>query len=120
MLRFPGIIGRKVGMTQLFMDDGRRIGVTAVEAGPCFITQVKKESNEGYNAIQLGFGQAKRLNDPEKGHLKNLGNLRYLKEFRAQGDEFKVGDKIDVSLFQAGDVVDVIGESKGKGFAGGV
>ncbi|MBI4288302.1 MAG: 50S ribosomal protein L3 [Chloroflexi bacterium] len=120
MLRFPGIIGRKLGMTQVFTDDGRRIGVTAVEAGPCIVIQVKKEATEGYNSIQLGFGQAKRLNSPEKGRLKELGNLEHLKEFRVQGDAFKVGDKVDVSLFQPGDVVDVIGDSKGKGFAGGV
>ena len=120
MLTFPGIIGKKIGMTQVFQDDGQRIAVSAIEAGPCLIIQTKKESTEGYNAIQLGFGETKRLNEPEKGHLKNLGNFRHLKEFRITGDNFKVGDKLDVSIFQPGDVVDVIGVSKGKGFAGGV
>lgn len=120
MLTFPGIIGRKIGTTQVFQDDGQRIAVTAIEAGPCVIIQVKKDSSEGYNAIQLGFGEAKRLNEPEKGHLKKSGNFKHLKEFRTTGDDFKVGDKLDVSLFQPGDVVDVLGISKGKGFAGGV
>lgn len=118
MLRFPGIIGRKIGMTQLFEPDGRVVPVTAVEAGPCVVTQVKSVATEGHNAVQLGFGTAKRLNSPEKGHLKGLGDFKYLKEFRTQGGELKLGDKVDVSLFQPGDVVDVSGISKGKGFAG--
>lgn len=118
MLNFPGIIGKKIGMTQVFQDDGQRLAVTAIEAGPCVIIQVKKLSTEGYNAIQLGFGEAKHLTEPEKGHLKKLGNFKHLKEFRTAGDELKVGDKLDVSLFQPGDVVDVVGISKGKGFAG--
>lgn len=118
MFHFPGIIGRKIGITQLFGDKGRRIAVTAIEAGPCLVTQVKTEPKDGYRAVQLGFGQAKHLNSPEKGHLGKQGNLKYLKEFRIQSDGLSVGDKVDVSLFQPGDVVDVVGISKGKGFAG--
>jgi large subunit ribosomal protein L3 len=114
-----GVIGRKLGMTQVFRDDGKAEAVTVVEAGPCIVIQVKTEVKEGYNAAQLGFGKAKRLKSPQRGHLKELGEFRYLKEFRLTGDEdVKVGDKVDVSLFQAGDLVDIAGVSKGKGFAG--
>jgi large subunit ribosomal protein L3 len=114
-----GVIGRKLGMTQVFGDDGKAEAVTIVEAGPCIVVQVKTEAKEGYNAAQLGFGRAKRLKSPQRGHLKELGEFRYLKEFRLTGDEdVKVGDKVDVSLFQAGDMVDIAGVSKGKGFAG--
>ncbi len=114
-----GIIGKKMGMSQLFLDDGRIVSVTAIEAGPCVVTQVKTEAKEGYNAVQLGFGQAKKLNEPEKGHLKKLGLWKHLKELRV--DDVKaveVGQKIDVSEFKAGDIVDVIGVSRGMGFAG--
>jgi large subunit ribosomal protein L3 len=114
-----GVIGRKLGMTQAFRDDGKAEAVTIIEAGPCIVVQVKTEDKEGYNAAQLGFGKAKKLKSPQRGHLKELGEFRYLKEFRLTGDEdVKVGDKVDVSLFQAGDLVDIAGVSKGKGFAG--
>ena len=114
-----GIIGRKLGMTQIFRDSGKTEAVTAIEAGPCLVTQVKTASKEGYNAVQLGFGQAKRLNSPQRGHLKGVGQFRYLREFRVDDAEaIKVGDKVDASLFKAGDMVDVTGVSKGKGFAG--
>ena len=114
-----GIIGRKLGMTQVFMDDGEVEAVTAVEAGPCTVIQIKTAEKEGYNAVQLGFGETKRLNSPRKGHLKGLGQLRYLREFRVDDiEEANVGDRIDVSLFEKGDLVDVTGVSKGKGFAG--
>jgi large subunit ribosomal protein L3 len=113
------IIGKKLGMTQIFKDDGKAEAVTTIEAGPCLVTQVKTEAKEGYNAVQLGFGKAKRLNSPQKGHLKGLGQFRYLREFRVDDAEaIKVGEKVDVSLFKAGDLVDVTGVSKGKGFAG--
>jgi large subunit ribosomal protein L3 len=116
---FPGIIGKKLGMSQVFREDGKVEAVTAVEAGPCCVIQVKTEDREGYNSVQLGFGEAKRVNSPERGHLKELGNYRYLREFRLDDDEtIQVGDKVDVSLFQAGDLVDVTGISKSKGFAG--
>ncbi|MBN1862683.1 MAG: 50S ribosomal protein L3 [Dehalococcoidales bacterium] len=113
----PGIIGRKLGMTQIFRDDGKVEAVTALEAGPCSVVQIKTVAKEGYNAVQLGFGEAKRLKSPEKGHLRGLGKFRYLREFRVDD----IGDievKIDASLFQEGDLVDVTGLSKGKGFAG--
>ena len=114
-----GVFGRKLGMTQIFTGDGSANGVTAIEAGPCVVTQVKAAAKEGYNAVQLGFGEAKRLNSPEQGHLKGLGRFRYLREFRVSDTEaVKVGDKVDVSLFKVGDKVDVIGVSKGRGFAG--
>ena len=115
----PGIIGRKLGMSQIFREDGRTEAVTAIEAGPCTVTQVKTRDKERYDAVQLGFGEARRLNSPERGHLKGLGNFRYLREFRVDNTEgIQVGDRVDVSLFQAGDLVDITGISKGKGFAG--
>jgi len=114
-----GIIGKKLGMGQIFGDDGKVEALTAIEAGPCVVTQVKTTDKEGYNAAQLGFGESKRLNSPQKGHLKKLGQFRHLQEFRlADIGDTKVGDKIDVSLFKEGDLVDVTGVSKGKGFAG--
>jgi len=114
-----GIIGKKLGMTQIFRDNGKAEAVTAIEAGPCMITQVKTTAKEGYNTVQLGFGQAKRLNSPERGHLKGAGQFKYLREFRMDDTEaVKVGEQVDVSLFKAGDLIDVIGVSKGKGFAG--
>ncbi|MBM3149405.1 MAG: 50S ribosomal protein L3 [Chloroflexi bacterium] len=115
-----GIIGRKIGMTQLF-EGGEEVAVTAIEAGPCFVTQIKTEANDGYNAVQLGFGETKRLNKAEKGHLKDMGQLQHLREFAVEDTaSVKVGQKIDVDIFKAGDRVSVIGISKGKGFAGGV
>jgi len=114
-----GIIGKKIGMSQVFRDDGTMAAVTAIEAGPCTITQVKTADKDGYNAIQLGFGGAKRIKSPQRGHLKELGQFKYLREFRLDDiKEVAVGQKIDVSLFQAGDLVDITGISKGKGFAG--
>ena len=115
-----GILGKKVGMTQLF-SSGREVVVTAIEAGPCVVTQVKTEEKDGYNAVQLGFGESKRLNSPERGHLKKMGNFRYLREVAVQpGTDLKEGQKIAADMFKTGDLVDVIGISKGKGFAGGV
>ena len=114
-----GIIGRKLGMTQVFGDDGKAKAITAIEAGPCTVTQVKTIVEKGYSAAQLGFSEVKRLKSPLKGHLKELGQFKYLREFRvADTEAIKVGDKIDVSLFKAGDLVDITGISKGKGFAG--
>lgn len=114
-----GIIGRKISMTQVFGQDGRVDSVTAIEAGPCFVIQIKRVEKEGYDAVQLGFGEAKRLNQPLKGHLKKLGMLKHLREFKASDIEsIEIGHKVDVSIFKAGDVVDVSGISKGKGFAG--
>ena len=115
----PGIIGKKIGMSQVFGDNGKAEAVTVIEAGPCLVTQIKTSAKEGYDAVQLGFGNAKKLSKAEQGHLKELGKLRTLREFRVDNTaEVKVGDKVDVSQFKTGDVVNVIGVSKGKGFAG--
>lgn len=116
-----GIIGKKLGMTQIFRQDGVVEDVTAIEAGPCIVTQVKTADKDGYNAVQLGFGETKHLNKPEKGHLKGLGSFRYLREFAIDDPgTVQVGHKIDVSIFQAGELVNVVGTSKGRGFAGTV
>jgi len=115
-----GIIGRKIGMAQLFQDDGEVV-VTAIEAGPCVVTMVKTEAKDGYAAVQLGFGETKRLNSPQRGHLKDVGQLKYLREFSVENIEsVKVGQKVDVDMFAPGDLINVTGVSKGKSFAGGV
>lgn len=114
-----GIIGKKLGMTQVFRDNGRMEAVTVIEIGPCTVTQVKTVAKEGYDAAQLGFGEAKRLNSPQRGHLKELGQFRHLREFMVNDiGDIEVGQKVDVSLFKAGNKVDVAGVSKGMGFAG--
>ncbi len=117
-----GILGRKVGMTHVFKEDGRVVGATVIEAGPCVVTQVKTMERDGYQAVQLGFGPAKKLNKPELGHLKGVeGKFRYLQEVRLkEPEDVAEGQKVDASIFKSGDLVDVIGLSKGKGFAGGV
>jgi large subunit ribosomal protein L3 len=113
-----GLIGRKIGMTQLFQDNGEVV-VTAIEAGPCFVIQVKNEAKDGYNAVQLGFGEAKLLNSPKKGHLKEIGQFKHLREFSVEDiSSVQVGQKVDVDMFKPGDLLDVTGISKGKGFAG--
>jgi large subunit ribosomal protein L3 len=120
---FPGIIGRKIGMTQLFQDSGETVAVTAIQAGPSVVTQVKSRAIDGYDAVQIGLVESKvkqsRLSSPEKGHLKGIENVRYLREFRA-GDvsSVKRGDTVDVSFLKHGDLVNVIGLSKGRGFTG--
>jgi len=114
-----GIIGKKIGMTQFLKEDGALVGVTAIKAGSCVVTQVKGQAKDGYDAIQLGFGEVKYLNEPESGHLKGLGKFRYLREFRIEDTtSIERGHKIDVSFLKPGDLVDIIGFSKGKGFAG--
>jgi large subunit ribosomal protein L3 len=114
-----GLIGRKIGMTQVFTQGGMVEAVTAIEVGPCVVTQVKTVDKDGYNAVQLGFGQAKKLNAPEKGHLGKLGLFKHLREFRVEDKpDVDLGHKLDVSLFKPGDLVDIIGLSKGRGFAG--
>ncbi len=118
-----GLIGKKIGMTQIFDGDGRAVPITLIEAGPCFVSQVKTVENEGYNAIQLAFDEVKpkKLSKAELGHLKtnNLPPVRTLREFRTNKlDGINAGDKVSASVFEVGEFVDVIGTSKGKGFAG--
>jgi len=114
-----GIIGRKKGMTQVFSDSGEAEAVTLIEVGPCTVVQVKTTDTDGYNAAQLGFGEAKKISSACKGHVKNLGNFKYLREFRLENAEgVKVGDTVDASLFAPGDKIKVTGISKGRGFAG--
>ena len=116
------IIGKKVGMTQIFDEKGYVIPVTVIEAGPCLVAQVKTEENDGYNAIQLGFGEVKdkHINKPEKGHFEKskLSAKKHLREFRADSIDVKVGDEVKADVFEAGDKIDVQGTSKGKGFQG--
>jgi large subunit ribosomal protein L3 len=118
-----GLIGKKIGMTQIFDDHGVAYTVTLIEAGPCYVTQVRMPEKEGYSAVQLGFGEVnpKRLTGGEMGHLKanEISPMRYLREFRSKNHGLNVGDKLTVSdAFSVGERVDVIGVSKGKGFAG--
>ncbi len=113
------IFGRKVGMTQVFSAAGEARGVTVVEAGPCVVVQIKTQERDGYDSIQLGYGQRKRINDPQKGHMKQLGQFRYLREVRVDdSNQYTVGQTLGVALFEEGEIVDVVGTSKGKGFAG--
>ena len=118
-----GILGRKVGMTQVFGDDGRIIPVTVVQAGPCYVIQKKTEASDGYNAIQVGFDEKREnlVNKPEKGHLKKAGSkiLRFIREFRTDDVEnLEVGQEIKADIFAVGDKLDVVGTSRGKGFTG--
>ncbi|MDU1203790.1 MAG: 50S ribosomal protein L3 [Clostridiales bacterium] len=117
-----GILGKKIGMTQIFTEHGEVIPVTVVEAGPVVVTQVKTTENDGYTAIQVGFGDAKEksLNKPQKGHLAAANTLKkHLKEFRVDSVEgYTVGQEIKADLFAAGELIDVTGISKGKGFQG--
>ncbi len=121
---FKGLIGKKLGMTQVFSEDGSAVPVTIIEAGPCFVTQIRTLDKEGYSAVQIGFAEVKekKLTGGQLGHLERakLPPLRYLKEFRASKPEVKEGDKVDVGQFEVGKRVDVVGMSKGKGFAGGM
>ena len=118
-----GIIGRKIGMTQIFDEKGNVIPVTVIEAGPCVVAQVKTVETDGYNAVQLGFGDVKdkHINKPEAGHFAKakLANKKHLREFRLDSIEgIKVGDELKADVFVAGDKIDVQGTSKGKGFQG--
>jgi large subunit ribosomal protein L3 len=117
-----GLIGKKVGMTQLIAEDGKVTPVTLIEAGPCYVTQVRTADGEGYDSVQLGFQEVKprRLAGGELGHLKvnDLPPLRHLREFRGQYADLKPGDRLTADVFALGDHVDVIGTSKGKGFQG--
>lgn len=118
-----GIIGKKIGMTQIFDEKGKVVPVTVIEAGPCVVVQKKTVENDGYNALQIGFGDVKptKVNKPQKGHFDkgNVAAKRVLKEFKFDDiDALNVGDIIKADTFESGDIVDVRGISKGKGFAG--
>jgi large subunit ribosomal protein L3 len=117
-----GLLGRKVGMTQIFADNGRVQAVTVIEAGPCVVTHLKTPEKDGYSAVQLGYGEHRHINKPEAGHLKAAGaaHLRHLVELRQDDGaaDYALGQQVTVGLFQPGDEVDVTGTSKGKGFAG--
>jgi large subunit ribosomal protein L3 len=120
-----GLIGKKVGMSQIFDEAGSAVPVTLIEAGPCYVTQVRQPVNDGYSAVQLGFEEVKpkRLSGGQLGHLKrnNLPPLRFIREFREKAPEVQEGDKLSVNdVFSIGEHVDVVGTSKGRGFQGGV
>lgn len=120
---FPGIIGKKIGMTQLFQESGETVAVTAIQAGPSVVTQIKSRDKDGYDAVQVGFIEDRvkqsRLSSPEKGHLQGLENVRYLREFRSDDiSSIKRGDKVDIGFLKHGDLVNITGFSKGRGFAG--
>lgn len=131
------LLGLKIGMSQIFDEKGDVIPVTLIKAGPCVITQVKTKEKDGFSAIQIGFGEAKKINKAISGHLKSLGEMFFLKEFKIaeassnskinkekeikiKDKELKRGDNIDASIFKEGDLVKISGLSKGKGFAGAV
>ncbi|RPI92550.1 MAG: 50S ribosomal protein L3 [Chloroflexi bacterium] len=125
-----GFIGKKVGMTQIFDENGQVIPVTVIQAGPCYVTQIRTEANDGYTAVQLGFDElppktngSSRLNKPKQGHLKrdgrNLPDLRVLREFRVKEIDVEEGQKLTIGdVFEKGERIDVVGTSKGRGFAG--
>jgi large subunit ribosomal protein L3 len=116
-----GLIGRKVGMTQIFQADGTMIAVSVVAVEPNTVTRLRTPERDGYTAVQLGIEESSKLTKPELGQLKSLPKVGVIREFRLEGKddtEYTVGQKLDVTLFAAGDVVDVTGVSKGKGFSG--
>ena len=115
------LLGTKIGMTSIFSDSGTQYPATVIEAGPCFVSQIKTDKNDGYNAVQIGFKFDKKANKPQKNHFsKNKCEpMKHVKEFRIDGDDqFVLGEKIDVKIFNEGDQVNISGISKGKGFAG--
>ncbi len=120
-----GLIGRKLGMTQVFSEEGAAVPVTVIEAGPCVVIQKKSQETDGYEAVQLGFGRKKpgRVTKPLQGHFKKAdkGFFRVLREFRLENaKDYEVGSELNVDIFSVGEYVDVVGISKGRGFAGGV
>jgi large subunit ribosomal protein L3 len=115
-----GLLGKKLGMTQIFDETGQVVPVSVLKVGPCVVTQVRTQEKDGYEAVQLGFEDYKKLNSPERGHRRAAGSSsRYLREFKASdASEYTVGQVLDCTLFSVGDSVDVTGMSKGKGFQG--
>ena len=117
MLR--SFLGKKIGMTHIFEEGGNVVPVTVIQAGPCYVTQIRTRETDGYEAVQLGFGEAKKLNKPRSGHLKNIRNLRILREVKSDDiGAVTVGQEIKADIFEPGELVDIIGRSKGRGFAG--
>ena len=120
-----GILGKKLGMTQLFTEEGTVIPVTVIEAGPCVVTQIKTQDKDGYNAVQVGYGEIreKLVNKPLKGHFDkaDVSYRRYVREFLFDNvEDYEIGQEINVDTFEEGDRVDIVGRSKGKGFAGNI
>ena len=117
-----GLLGKKIGTTQAFSESGEAVSVTALQVGPCTVTQVKTSAKDGYQSVQVGYEEVRRVNRPRAGHLQGTGKLfRYLREFEADDiSEIEVGQDVRVDMFQSGDRVDATGLSKGRGFAGGV
>jgi large subunit ribosomal protein L3 len=117
-----GLIGKKIGMTEIFLDDGTVVISTVIEAGPCFVVQKKTVGKDGYESVQIGFEEVKpqRVTKPLLGHFKKAGvpPLRHIIEFNPEGEDYNLGDTIDAGIFKEGDIVDVVGNSKGKGFSG--
>lgn len=118
----PGLIGKKIGMTSMYDADGKNIPCTIIQAGPCVVTQVKTEAKDGYNAIQLGFGERKEKNTPAplKGHFKKAKTTpkQRLAEFWGYHENFKLGDEVNCEILIEGEYIDVVGKTKGKGFQG--
>ncbi|HKQ31656.1 MAG TPA: 50S ribosomal protein L3 [Thermodesulfobacteriota bacterium] len=117
-----GILGKKLGMTEFFLENGTSVPATVIEAGPCFVVQKRTAEKDGYEALQIGFGEMKpqRVSKPMLGHFKKAGvsPLRHIVEFSAKTGDYKPGDEIRADVFKEGETVDVVGTSKGKGFAG--
>ena len=113
------LLAKKLGMSQVFDEKSNAIPVTVVEAGPCYVTQIRNKDKEGYESVQVGFGKTKKVNKPRTGHLEKIKmtDVKWLREFKA-ADEYKLGQEIKVDIFKQGDIVKVSGISKGKGFAG--
>ncbi len=115
------LLGTKIGMTQIISEDGRAVPVTLIQAGPVTVTQVKTVDSDGYNAVQVAYGEGKNLSKAVAGHTKSAKvSPKYIREFRIESTDLQVGDQIDVSAFTLGDIVDATGTRKGKGFAGTV
>jgi len=122
-MSIEGLLGRKLGTAQMFDESGRLRGVTVVEVGPCYVTELRTPEKHGYTAVQVGFDEVKKLNQPKMGHLRASGGhkLRHLAEFATDGSEtYALGDKLGAELFEPGSKVDVTSRSKGRGFQGGV
>jgi large subunit ribosomal protein L3 len=121
MKAMKALLGTKIGMTQIIGEDGRAVPVTLIQAGPVTVTQVKTVETDGYNAVQVAYGEGKNLSKAVAGHTKPAEvSPKYIREFRVESTDLKVGDKLDVGAFALGDIVDATGTSKGKGFAGTV